>query len=386
MIKKLTFLLLLISSMAKADLKYQPIQFAISTEQESYYEGEKITFNITITNTSTEVSYPVLVPHTHNVGLKLFYLNVFDKANNTTLLRYAEDRKMQMSVQDTGSVEIRYLKPLEQIVIPLYLNDLEHEFLTQNASHHSLGVPMFAGIYKVRLTYNPFQIPLADSLYTFYDWFQEDQDVQRANRLEMPTTGIVSEPTVLKIKRSASPTVSIEGKTYYIKSDGHRYFYLSEDLPQITTDIRCHHITDLPPDSCSIVNEYFYSHFTDLYAEVISRFPDHDIREYRKYLDSCPDYLYTEAYDSLKRQTLYALQLPDKRFYRVSYHPHSGKIQQESYCSPNGTLCDVTFYIYNKNDEFIKKEVAQTEPCLEIELDGKKRSVKQTYLFEDESK
>ena len=66
-----------------ANLKYHPISFVISTDKESYYEGEKITFNISITNTSKEFTYPVLLPHLQNVGQKLFFLTIYDKANNT---------------------------------------------------------------------------------------------------------------------------------------------------------------------------------------------------------------------------------------------------------------------------------------------------------------
>ncbi len=37
-----------------ADLKPRYISFTLSTDKESYYEGEKITFNITITNRDKE--------------------------------------------------------------------------------------------------------------------------------------------------------------------------------------------------------------------------------------------------------------------------------------------------------------------------------------------
>lgn len=365
-----------------ANLKYNPVSFTLSTDKESYYEGDKITFNITITNMDKENTHPVLIPHTQNVGQKLFYLNVYDKANNTMILRYTEDRILKIMVHDTGTVQIRYLKPLEQIVVPIYLNDFEnyYNYHTQNSSHHSFGVPMFAGIYKVNVTYNPNGIALGDSIYNYYS--DTDKELPNNGKLAMPGNGCISNFCTLKIKRSRDTIVSIERKKYYIKTDGHRYYYLSENLPQITTDIRCHHITDLPPDSCSIKNEYFYSHFTDLFAEYINRFDDGDIREYRKFSDWCPSYLYTERYNELKQKTHYELQLPDKRFYSVSYNQPSGTIHQETYCSENGTLCIVTTYIYNKKGEFVRKEVTQTEPCIEVQLDGKKRSSKRATNLE----
>lgn len=379
----LTFIsFLLLANIAIADLKYHPVSFILSTVKESYYEGEKITFHITITNNDKEITYPVLIPHTQNVGQKLFYLNIYDNANNTMLLRYTEDQKLNMMVHDTGTVQIRYLKPLEQIIVPVYLNDFENYYTyhTQNASHHSFGVPLFAGIYKVNITYNPNGIVLGDSIYSFYNDF--DKNLSNSGKQLMPEQGQITQMIDLKIKRSADTVVNIEGNKYYIKTDGYLFFYLSENVTQITTDTRCHHITNLPPDSCSIKSEYFYSHFNDLYAEGVIRFDDGDIREYRKFSDWCPSYLYTERYNEFKQKTHYELQLPDKRFYSVSYNQPSGTTHQETYCSEDGTLCNVTTYVYTKMGEFVRKDVSQTQPCIEVEIDGKKRSAKRGVNLE----
>lgn len=361
---------------AWANLKYQPVSFVLSTEKESYYEGEKITFFITITNNDKERTIPVLLPHTQNIGQKLFYLNAYDKANNTLLMRYTEDKMLKMMVHDTGTVQIKYLKPLEQIVVPIYLNDFENYFnyLTQNDSHHSFGVPLFAGIYKVNVTYNPNGIALGDSIYNYYNEF--DKTIPNNGKQIMPEHGQISQMIDLKIKRSADTIVTIERRKYYINTDGYNYYYYSRYTPKISTDTSCHHISNLPPDSSSIKNEYFYSHFNDLYAEGIFRFDDGDIKEYRKYLDLCPSYLYTERYNEFKQKTHYELQLPDKRFYSISYHQPGGNIHQETYCSEDGTLCILTTYIYNTKGEFVRKEVSQTQPCIEDKLEEKKRSAK----------
>lgn len=372
--KKNFFLLtfLLSAEVACANLIHHPVSFAISTDKESYYEGEKITIFITITNTSTENTYPVLLPHLQNTGQKLFYVSIYDKANNTLLLRYTENRILDMMVHDLGTVQIRHLKPQEQVVIPIYLNDFEH-YYSQTSSHHNLGVPLFAGVYKMNVTYNPKGIVYGDSIYAYYGDF--DKNIPITDKLAMHEQGAMSQMIDLKIKRSADTLISIEGKNYYIKTDGYMYYYFSEYVDKITTDLRCVHITTLPPDSCSLPKgEYFYSHFTDLYAEYIARFDDGDIREYRKFSDYCPDYLYTEAYDESKQKILYACQLPDGRFYRVSYHQPSGNMLVESYCSANGTLCEEVTYVYNQHGEFKKKEVTQTQPCVEVEIDGKKVS------------
>ncbi|MFN5842658.1 MAG: hypothetical protein ACK45G_05425, partial [Bacteroidota bacterium] len=57
-------LLILIRFDALADLKYHPVSFMLSTDKECYYEGEKITFLITITNNDKGRTLPVLLPHT----------------------------------------------------------------------------------------------------------------------------------------------------------------------------------------------------------------------------------------------------------------------------------------------------------------------------------
>ncbi|HNX21505.1 MAG TPA: hypothetical protein PKG88_04005 [Bacteroidales bacterium] len=365
-----------------ADLKYHPIKFELSTEKEYYYEGEKITFFITITNTDKEKTHPVLIPHTQNVGQKLFYLNLYDKANNTFLLRATEDKMLNMMVHDTGTVKIVYLKPLEKMVIPIYLNDFEnyYSYHTQNSSHHSFGVPLFAGIYKVNVTYNPYGIALGDSIYNYYH--HTETDLPNNGKLPMWSTGDLSHPMNLKIRRSNDTIVSIEKDTFYIKTDGYYYYYMSEYVPTITTDLRCIHISNLPADSCSVPkSEYFYSHFTNLYAEYMSRFDDGDILEYRKFTDYCPDYLYTERYNEQKQKVLYQCQLPDKRFYSVTYLQPQNSIEEESYCIPNGTKCTVTTYKYDKQGILIKKKQTETEPCVEFLLDGKIRSGKRVTVL-----
>ncbi len=376
-INLLIFLFVLFSKSSSAYLKYHPITFKLSTDKESYYEGEKITFNITITNTDKENSHPVLIPHTQNVGQKLFYLSIYDKANNTMLLRYTEDKLLKMMVHDTGTVKIRYLKPSEQIVIPIYINDFENYFNyhTQNASHHSFGLPLFAGIYKVNITYNPKGILLGDSIYTYYNDF--DKELKNKSKLAMNESGQISQMINLKIKRSTDTLISIEGKKYFIKSDGYLYYYFDKYVAKINTSTDCVHITNLPPDSCSLPKgEYFYNQFIDLYNEYIARFDDGDIREYRKFTNWCPEYLYTERYNAFKQKTHYEIQLPNKMYYSVSYHQPSGQIHQETYCSEDGTLCNVTTYVYNQKGEFIKKRFEQTEPCSVTIIDGKKRSAK----------
>ena len=368
---KLSFTVVLLFFLVQngfADLKYYPVQFKITTDKAFYYEGEKITFLVTITNTDKENTYPVLLPHTQNTGQKLLYLNLYDKAENTLLLRATEDQTLKMMVHDTGTVKIRYLKPLEEIVIPVYLNDFEnyYSYHTQNSSHHSFGAPLFAGKYKVNITYNPYGIPLGDSIYTYY-FFNHPVS---GPKLAMEEIGYSTNMVDLIIKRSADSLVSIEGRDYFIKTDGYLFYYYSEYVKEIISDLRLVHATNLPTDSFALANEYYYSHFTNLYGEYISRFEDGDLREYRKFRDECPDYLYKETFDAFKHKVFYGLQLPDKRFYSITYNQPSNKPHQETYCSEDGTLCMVTTYYYKKNGALLKKKTTQTRICHDIVLES----------------
>ncbi len=374
--------LLLTTKAAFADLKPRYISFTLSTDKESYYEGDKITFNITITNRDKENTHTVLIPHTQNSGQKLFYLNVYDKANNTMLLRYTEDQMLKMMVHDTGAVQIRYLKPLEQVIVPIYLNDFEnyYNYHTQNASHHSFGVPLFAGIYQVRMSYNPNGIALGDSIYNYYN--DTDTELPNNGKQAMSGNGDLSNFCTLKIKRSVDTIVTIERQKYYIKTDGYNYYYFNKYVDKINTSEGCVHITTLPSDSCSVKNEYFYNQFNELYNEYIVRFDDGDIREYRRFTNWCPEYLHTERYNEFKNRTNYEYQLPDGRFYSAAYNQPSGTMHKETYCSKDGTLCNVTTYIYNKKGEFVKKKFEQTEPCSVVIIDGKKRSAKRVVNLE----
>jgi hypothetical protein len=370
MLKTAIIILLLIFHLGVfADLKYHPIKFKLSTEKELYEEGEKITFLITITNSDKEKSYPVLVPHTQNTGQKLFYLNLYDKANNTSILRATENKMIHMMVHDTGRVMIRFLKPLEQITIPIYWNDFEnyYSYLTQTASHHSFGVPLFAGVYKINICYNPNGIALGDSIYTYYN--HTEQEIA-PNKLAMPSDGELSNTILLKIKKSANSILLIEGKKYCTHSKERDWcWYYLDSIGNGGTNERLVHITSLAVDSFTQAkNEYFYSHFTNVYAEFITRFENGDIQEYRKFRDNCPDEFLTERYNENKQKYYYAIQLPDGRFYNVTYLQPSGNKKQEMYYSADGKLCTIIDYIYNKQDGFLKTKTSEIIPCIMDEL------------------
>lgn len=348
---------------ARADSKYHPITLSLTTEKESYYEGEKVTFLITLTNTDKERAYPVLVPGNKPTGRKLYCLNVYDKANNTLLLRYAEDPNMHMQVQDSGTVSVRYLQPGEHLVIPIYWNDDTNKYRTEVSSHHSFGLPVFAGMYKVNVCYNPNGTTEGDSIYAYYN---DTETEIPADKLAMPGNGDQSNFCTLRIRKSPKKDITIEGVTYYTQQDSERQFwwYYTDSIGNGGTNTRLVHLTNLPIDSFTLrSNEYYYSHFTDKYGTYIKRFDDGDVQEYRRYTDYCPEELLTERYNDQKQKIYYATKLPDGRYYNVRYHQPGGKKEQEMYYLPNGTKCETITYIYNKAGEFVKTKTSFTTPC-----------------------
>jgi hypothetical protein len=369
--KSILFLIfqLLFSLSVYADLKYQALKFELKTEKEIYKEGEKISLRIRISNTDKTRQFPVLIPKVNHKGAKLFYLQVYDRANNSPVLRYSEKRNEE-SNQNNSAYEIRYLKPLEAIEIPFYLNEND----TNSAFNHFLEVPLFAGIYKLRINYQTFGISEASPIFHYYN--HSEEEIPYDGKMAMPSSGLFSNFIQIKVKRAHDSIVDIAGKKYFIKPHGDRYLYLTENLPQIVTDERCIHITNIPPDSCSANREYFYSYYKDLYAEYVNRFDDGDIIEYKKFRNECPDYLYTEKFNENKQKTYWALQLNDKSFYKVSYIQPGDKLEQETFCTFQGTSCKVITYIYDKNGILKTTKTELTEECVEVELDGQKHYYK----------
>ena len=70
----LAIVFIVLHNQAFANLKYHPVNFVLSTDKESYYEGEKITFLITITNNDKENSYPVLLPYLRPTKILRIYI------------------------------------------------------------------------------------------------------------------------------------------------------------------------------------------------------------------------------------------------------------------------------------------------------------------------
>lgn len=387
---RLQLVLLLISLFfsfnAAGNLPQNPLSLSLGTNKVIYREGETIVMSLTISNTSAKLSFPVFLPLNDAAARRLFRLRVFDKANNSSILRYGNERGSDSLFTDTASIVPYELKPLEQKILRFSFNGAGNSSVQpeERLFIHDLGLPLFAGVYKVALCYDPKGIPAADRLYCYS---QEFNTVKAESDFPcLPEAGLQSQLAGLKIKRQADSLIEIAGQTFFIKTDGYLYFYFTEKKEKISTDETCMHITNLPSDSCSLPSrEYFYNYFKDRFAEYIARFDDGDLREYRRFRNECPDDLYTEQYNENKEKIRYACHLPNGMYYEIRYRQPDGRIIETWYCSDEGTTCTQSVYVYNKKGEFVKIRRIKTQMCLIVEVDGKRMSSAIGINLEDEA-
>lgn len=343
-----------------------PLQLELQCDQSRYAEGKPMRFTLIITNQSLQDNFPIVLPAEGPEAAKVFFFNMYDKARNTTVLRYAES----CPSLDTGKTNLLWLKPQQQIRIPLTL--YADTGMPTRQTHH-FEYPVFAGEYVFSVRYQP-KGRQHDSLYWCFDLKFE----KKSGSYFMPLDGMESQPCSTSVFRTADTLVNIDGKPYFIKTDGHLFYYFSEWVNAITTDTRCVHITNLPTFASTLPSgEYYYSHFSD-FAEFIRRFDDGDVQEYRKFSDYCPSYLHNEVFDEQKRRTLLAYQMRDTRFYRAEYQQPGNLLIRESLCSPTGTYCRETTHKYDPQGKQIDSKNSTTQPCVEMLLNGKLRGLTPT--------
>ncbi len=287
------------------------------------------------------------------------------------LERFSEDRKIRMLVHDNGTVITKWLQPGEEVIVPMHWNDFDnyYSYHTQIASHHSFGVPLFAGEYQVRAFFNPEGNAIGDSLYQYDDGFKNFDPSTK--KLTLNAGGETTQPFLLKIRKTHEQSIRIEGKKYLTCAQDGRYLYYIDSIGNGGSNPRLVHITNLPVDSSGFVkknDEYFYSHFDNVFAEYMTRFPDGDIKEYRKYRDVCPDEILTYRFNDSKTKTYYAVKLEDGRFYSIAWHD-DGRTHSENYYSADGTLAIRTDYVYNKKKELLRKKEFQFKPCIDSLLE-----------------
>ncbi len=348
---------------AKADLPFMPFQFELRTAKETYEEGEKVTFLLSVTNRDQERTWPLLMPGTQNAGLKLIYLEVYDIAGNLHLLRAKEERMMNMLIKRPGVFVTHQLKPGEQLQYTFYWNDSSLNTYQQVASHHVLDVPLFTGAYKVRMRYDPQGTQIGDSLYQFLTNTEAEQSSTKVNFL----TGGTAATCELRITKSTKTQLTVQQWELNIKherQDG--YFYYRKD----DSSNYMHYIEATPGAFKPSGRYYTYVKETTL-AEFITRFENGDIRNYRRYRSECPTPVLEREFIENGVLIYKADRLPTGEVVRIHFH-NDGKLNTEEWYTADAKLRTLITYIYHTDGRLRRKKTEVFEdPCIMTLLEGK---------------
>lgn len=368
----LTISLSVITFCVYADMPYMPLSFELTTSKNVYEEGEMVTFILTITNTDKIKTYPVITLGSQNSGLKLIYIEVYDRAKNVSIKRAFENREMNMLIKSIGVNVIVYLKPGEKLNIPFYWNDQStpSAVYTNPASHHQLNVPLFVGEYKVIAYYSPKGVGNSDSIYHFLNDTDEEQSKDKINFLGLGTSATCT----LKIKKAPLGKISIQGIEYncvqYNKDD--YYHYYPDSIAQ--KNYNSTHAVATNIGSYDVIS-FEYSSFSNLYNEYIKRFSNGDIQEYRKFANSCPTPILERRFNNVGTLIYEANKLPNGSVKETHYYDDKRILKEELYAA-DAKLLTITEFIYNKTKILRRRKITKrTDPCIVYLLDEKEEAV-----------
>lgn len=349
-----------------------PLSFELTTSKNVYEEGEMITFILTITNTDKIKTYPVITPGSQNSGLKLIYIEVYDRAKNVSIKRAFENREMNMLIKSIGVNGIVYLKPGEKLNIPFYWNDQStpSTVYTNPASHHLLNVPLFVGEYKIIAYYSPKGVGNSNSIYHFLNDTDEEQSKDKINFLGLGTSATCK----LKIKKAPLGKISIQGIEYnclqYNKDD--YYHYYPDSIAQ--KNYNSAHAVATNIGSYDVIS-FEYSSYSNLYNEYIKRFSNGDIKEYRRFSNECPTPIFERRFNDSGSLVYFADRLQNGSVKLVFYDDNKNILREELY-APTATLLTVTEFIYNKTKTKVRKRTTEIiDPCIMTILKAKEKAV-----------
>ena len=349
-------LLSFFSLLARADLPYMPFKFELKTAKETYEEGDKVEFLLTVTNQDKEHSWPLLMPGTQNSGLKLIYLEVFDIAGNLHLLRAKEEREMNMLIKRPGVFITHQLQPGEQIHYTFYWNDSSRSTNINVESHHLLDVPLFTGVYKVRMLYNPQGTVAGDSLYHFLSSTDEEQSPVKVNFFSGGTAATCE----LRITKSNKTQLTVQQWELNVKEEreGGYFYYRKDDSTNYM------HYIEATPGAYKPTGRYYtYLKETSI-AEFITRFENGHIRNYRRYRSECPTPVLEREFNEAGTLIHKADRLTSGEVTETHYHS-DGRINTEEFYTADAKQQKLITYIYKPDGSLRRKKIEVFEhPCV----------------------
>lgn len=340
-----------------SNLQGVPLSLRLQLPAQPVKEGQPITFTVVVTN---NFDTPVLFvrPLTNQAAQRLFPISIYYRDSTLSLLRI-KDHPFSATL-DSNAMRLEQLKPHEAVAIVFEYNGgaISGPALFQRQPE----IPLFAGEYGVRVTYSVYAYPLSPN------YFYHDKFSSRDTLHYFPEQGITSNFDVLKIARTRDTLIYWQQKKYYIHHDQDRqYYWYYEDSLGKGSSINLVHMSSLPPDSTHMVNEYYYTHFTGVYAEFIRHYSNQQLEEYRRWVDNCPSeileihyYLNGSIYKIAQRNADNTVEITE-------WNPLQQIIRKQVYTADHRYL-DVSDYIYDKSGLLKKIKKQRQLACVETEL------------------
>ncbi|MCB0697895.1 MAG: hypothetical protein KDC07_11050, partial [Chitinophagaceae bacterium] len=184
-----------------ADMVYMPLKFELTTPTPVCYEWETISFNLRITNTDKDSTWPVMIPGPTNDGRKLLYMSVYTVDTNNHYTEVTTEITNDVTSPsptggNTGNVRIVQLKPGTHVDIPFRLHSQPH-YLQASADRHWFSQPLMAGVYKFLVWYQPYGIAPFD-LYHYMYWPKSEASATKLNFYVRGTQSNYCEVEIIK--------------------------------------------------------------------------------------------------------------------------------------------------------------------------------------------
>jgi len=340
-----------------SNLQGVPLSLRLHLPAQPVKEGQPITFTVVVTN---NFDTPVLFvrPLTNQAAQRLFPISIYYRDSTLSLLRI-KDHPLSTTL-DTNAMRLEQLKPHEAVAIVFEYNGgaISGPALFQRQPE----IPLFAGEYGVRVTYSVYAYPLSPN------YFYHDKFSSRDTLHYFPEQGITSNFDVLKIARTRDTLIYWQQKKYYIHHDQDRqYYWYYEDSLGKGSSINLVHMSSLPPDSTLMVDEYYYTHFTGVYAEFIRHYSNQQLEEYRRWVDNCPSQILELHYYPNGSIYKIAQRKPDNTV-EIKEIDEKGRIQREEFYEADHKHFVEFKYVYDKNGNLKEKLKNRFLACVEVEL------------------
>lgn len=347
------------SDLFSAHLTDCPFTLKLLVPSTALVEGASITLTVVVKNKFARPVY-CIVPRTDAAAQKLFPINFYHRDSALNLLRITDAPLAQFDAEDTSVYSLEIIGAQKEIAFT-FTYPYSAASTTTGAFKRKAEIPFFAGEYGVRVQYNPYAISKSK------DYF-DSHSTKFDNRVYFPNEGIASNFEVLRIARTRDSVIQIYDKKYFIHLDKDRqYYWYYEDSLGEGSSMNLVHLSSLPPDSVCMLNEYYYTHFTGVYAEYIKHYPNHKLMEYRRWVDVCPSEIKTLVLYPTGAVKKTAERKPDQSIEIIEKDALGNTLRIETNTADH-LYVEVQEYLYDKTGVLKKIQKKRYKACVEMEL------------------